>query len=71
MLNELDDVKEKYLKLGNDLSKPLYKISKGKKNVTDLEVVDINKEEFGMIGSLLNAKSGGEMYLIRCKILSV
>lgn len=68
LLNELDDAKEKHLKLGNDLSKPLYKILKEKKNVTDLEVVDVNKEEFGILGSLLNAKSGGEMYVIRCKI---
>ena len=69
LLKEFDVVKEHYSKLGNDLSKPIYKILKENKSVTDLKIADINKEEFGTImGSRINADSGGELYVIRCKI---
>ena len=68
LLKDFEAVKDKYLDMGNDLSKPLYKILKENKNVTDLKIVDVNREEFGMMGSLVNSKAGGEMYVIRCKI---
>lgn len=68
LLKDFEDVKGKYLNMGNDLSKPIYKILKENKNVTDLRIVDVNKEEFGIVGSLVSSKAGGEMYVIRCKI---
>lgn len=69
LLKEFDVVKEHYSKLGNDLTKPLYKILKNNKDVTDLKIIDVNKEEFGTImGSRINSDVGGELYVIRCKI---
>lgn len=68
LLEQLEKEKEKYLKKGVDLTKPLYEILEENKKVTDLDIVDLNKEEFGTLGSLVNSYAGGELFAIRCKI---